>query len=550
MSKLALPPINTLPPAAQSAFRAISAWANDLDSTVREVKTVQVRSSQQALTTQQARVIADDAASRKATEVVTRRSADLTRAVLENMGNLPPIMMHAPQVFSAQGKDATNTYHLGVGAGGIIGAYTPIGEADAITTFSVSTADGSFYFGAEDPANITDPMHRQILFDATNNVITFGSSIVIRRSSGDLETLETVASRTYTKTNLESDLATGVDRIISGIGDAYFMDVNTAASYIIMGKTGAVYNGNAVAGTVHTALLITANGIAMGYNRASDGAWQNSVALSALGDLTVSGTINATAGNFVESITVNGVTLGTIRAGAAAGASAVQPGTLTTALGDKLNKNAADTLGGTVTFNSSGAFKIGNVVWTPPASADQTGSATGTGLLFNDKGIVGVSGGVIKFVLNAVHGSAIFKGDITGASGTFAGNISTGGTIYADGAGASWGGYSGVVHGNTNGVGTSAVFGNGNSFGYGVTAVGSINALRVLGRMSIDNSSLVTNLKAHYLGWGPHSYQLQGGFETGSATGSFAANKPGANSTNGWLKIAIDGSNFYIPIWS
>lgn len=87
-------------------------------------------------------------------------------------------------------------------------------------------------------------------------------------------------------------------------------------------------------------------------------------------------------------------------------------------LQNKLNKNAADVLGGEITFSSLGAFKVGNVTW-------NGSTVTGTGLLFSQYGIVGALSGSPKFVLKA-DGSATFGGQLTAATGTFVGSLIVG----------------------------------------------------------------------------------------------------------------------------
>lgn len=94
----------------------------------------------------------------------------------------------------------------------------------------------------------------------------------------------------------------------------------------------------------------------------------------------------------------------------------------TVGLDSKLNSDAADTLGGTISFNSTGAFKVGTVTW------DGT-TATGTGVMFTQNGIVGASSGSIKFVIKS-DGTATFGGQLTAATGSFgAVTVGTGGSI-------------------------------------------------------------------------------------------------------------------------
>ena len=41
------------------------------------------------------------------------------------------------------------------------------------------------------------------------------------------------------------------------------------------------------------------------------------------------------------------------------------------------------------------------------------------------------------------------------------------------------------------------------------------------------------------------------GTVTGSATANFVAtNKPASTSSNVWIQITIDGTTFYIPVWT
>jgi hypothetical protein len=85
--------------------------------------------------------------------------------------------------------------------------------------------------------------------------------------------------------------------------------------------------------------------------------------------------------------------------------------TASTGLASKLNKDAADVLNGTITFDTLGAFKVGTVTW------DGT-TATGTGVMFTQNGIVGASGGSPKFVLKS-DGTATFAGTLSAATGSF-----------------------------------------------------------------------------------------------------------------------------------
>lgn len=240
----------------------------------------------------------------------------------------------------------------------------------------------------------------------------------------------------YSKTQLEKDLANGVANVVAGVGSDYRLNVDTAGACITISHKDAVFKGTAIPGSVKPCIGITAAGIAMGYNRASDGAWVDGVAITADGTASFSGAINATSGNFTgtvkagsiiaSSVTVDGTTLSTIKAGASAGATAVQPAAIT----GMLKADTSYVLTGIVTPADSGAIKVGTIAWN-----STTGAITGgTGVAITSHGIVGALNGVETFAITAA-GNARFKGDISGSTGTFSGTISasniTGGMISA-----------------------------------------------------------------------------------------------------------------------
>lgn len=193
MSKLSLPPLSQLEPAAQSAFRAIAAWANTIGD---QGSITQVRQTDVA--TKQVVQAAVDQAAKKAVDSVTttivRRSSDMVRQVLENSGTQPYIAMNAPVLFQATSTVGAKDYKLFIGAGGLVGGYSAVGSASNTPTFGIATADGSFFFGEADPTNTLDPAWKQVIFDATNRMVVFGSGITIKRSDGvTTTTLEGVA---------------------------------------------------------------------------------------------------------------------------------------------------------------------------------------------------------------------------------------------------------------------------------------------------------------------------------------------------------------------
>jgi hypothetical protein len=212
-------------------------------------------------------------------------------------------------------------------------------------------------------------------------------------------------------------------------------------------------------------------------------------------------------------------------------------------LTNKLNKNAADVLSGNITFTSSGAFQIGTATWNGT-------SATGTGVIFNQYGIVAVNSGTVEFVLNGSTGAATFSGALNAPSGTFAGDITTSGHVYATGT-YSIGGYYASVVGNPGGsnVGVYGETATGQgvlgiastSGGYGVEGFGSsVGSVGVVAS-SVNGTALLVagsmNLLSQTIG-------------TGTATGTFTANKPGGATTNTWWTLLINGITYYIPLWT
>ena len=221
-------------------------------------------------------------------------------------------------------------------------------------------------------------------------------------------------------TTLQSSLNSGVTNILAGTGSNYRLKVDASLAFIAFQHKDAVYNGTSAAGLgILPAVGISAAGIAMGYND-NTGAWNNSVAISSVGDLTVKGTISA-GSIIVGSVTIGagGTTLTTVEGNASTALSTATTANnnANTALTTKLNKSASDILSGDITFSSAGGFKTGTI------AIDGSGNVTGAGVAFTSQGIVGRNAGATTFTINASTGAATFKGDITGASGTFTGSI-------------------------------------------------------------------------------------------------------------------------------
>ncbi len=337
--------------------------------------------------------------------------------------------------------------------------------------------------------------------------------------SGGGMTPEQVATRrpaTYTTSDLAADLAAGGATIISGAASGSTrMELDPAGNFVVFKHKDASVGGStgAYSGTVRTAVGITAAGFLAGYNRTSDGAWQNTIVIdSTTGNVTIQGTLKANSVIEVGAlIGAGGQTIGTV----AGNASAAYAG-----LSDKLSKSGGDILSGAITFNSAGGFKTSGI------TIATDGSSSGTGVAVTSAGIVGRNGSGITFAIDT-SGNATFKGDITGASGTFAGNLSTNGYVKANGQISSADGVASIV-GNESGVAVKGVVGYaGNTtlgsgiygvspsisafMSAGVTGLGRAGNPAVWGR-SFDGSPGVRCENAFV--WGGYTYSQPAGSTT------------------------------------
>jgi hypothetical protein len=217
-------------------------------------------------------------------------------------------------------------------------------------------------------------------------------------------------------------------------------------------------------------------------------------------------------------------------------------------------------------------------------------------------GTIGTSGYYLSKTSGNFYGTnGVFRGDISGATGTFAGSVSS--TIYSNrvtlnetstnwfsvyatggspiftilGDGTNY--VQAALNGNNNTLGAfrssnsgtgAAIYGNNTSTGYGVYgqasgsgAAGVIGsnssgaaAIYANGYYATNNNTLVNNLYANYARIMPNASatnQLSfiGGTSTGTGVSTFSGiNKPGGNTTNTWMTIQIDATTLYIPVWT
>lgn len=138
------------------------------------------------------------------------------------------------------------------------------------------------------------------------NGITIGGSSV---------TLGDLAAGGYTTADLEADLAAGVGSILAGSGSSYKMWVDTGGAKIEIGHKDLNLSGLGAGytGTLRSGLVISSAGIGAGYNRKSDGAWVNALAIDASGSASFSGAIYASSGTFTGTVTASSFVSGNVR---------------------------------------------------------------------------------------------------------------------------------------------------------------------------------------------------------------------------------------------
>ena len=230
----------------------------------------------------------------------------------------------------------------------------------------------------------------------------------------------------YTRAKLTQDLETGAASIISN-GNTSDNIMKTGLNYIVFQNKNAIPLGStgAYTGTVRTALGLLSTGIVGGYNDPSTGNWVSSITIdTSTGNLNVLGTIKANSiiqvGAYLGTDTVSTV-LGNISTANSNAAAALA------ALTAKLNNSAADILSGPISFSTYGGFKTSGMT----IAVD--GTATGQGVAFTSKGIVGRNSTTTTFTIDSTTGDATFGGTLTAATGTFAGTVNSGNFVTSGG---------------------------------------------------------------------------------------------------------------------
>lgn len=489
--------------------------------------------------------------------------------------------------YSAQ-ADTTNTRlpALAITAGGIAMGYNDI-DGNWVDAVAIEASTGNASFSGTINA----------LYGNFAEGITIGST---GKTLGDL-----ASSVGYSTADLEADLLAGVGSVLAGTGGNYRMWIDAAGGKLEFGHKDldVAGLGSAYSGDLRSGMVISSTGIAAGYNRKDTGAWVNALAISSTGDVTIAGTLKASS--IIEAgATVSGYgTIGTVANNA--DQAAIDAAAAVAAAAAKLNKSSADTLSGAISVTSSGGIKVGTIAW------DAAGNVTsGSGIAITAKGLVGASGGSATFSISttgeAYYSGAVSAGQITtgtitaasldtssylrayGSSPTIVnlGYSSVFPTVFGDstrtagvGVLGNASGGPGVLGRTTNSgnsgvvgwgmaAGANGVYGQSNSStGAGVRAVNNDSgpALAVIGKMTISDSTLVTNLNADMLD-GNHASAFATSGHTHSGYVSVASGRssgdyvyavdyssPSNPSTRaGWVRLATNsgGGGVWVPYYT
>lgn len=207
---------------------------------------------------------------------------------------------HKDAVYQGTASPGSNKPALGISAAGIAMGYNRSSDGAWVNSVAISAAGNATFLGTV----------------SANSVIA--NTVTISGGSTTMQDLIDASGSTF---DLQGALDAGVANVLAGIGSNYRLNVDAANALVTFQHKDAVYKGSAASGSVKPALGISSAGIAMGYNRSSDGAWVNSVSIDASGNSVFSGTISANS-IIVNSATVDGVTFGAIKSNAANGDTA------------------------------------------------------------------------------------------------------------------------------------------------------------------------------------------------------------------------------------
>jgi len=222
-------------------------------------------------------------------------------------------------------------------------------------------------------------------------------------------------------------------------------------------------------------------------------------------------------------VTVRDTTIATAQSTANTGVSnaATAQSTANTALADAaIGKSLSNTLlvSGTATLrgviqpDNTGAIRTGSITWNSTTGA----LSGGTGIAMTEWGIIGAAGGVPTFSIEATTGNAIFKGNITGATGTFSGDLVTSGQVNSTGI-------------TTSAVGSACIVGNSSTSGVRGGVFLATNTTGVVGVSASGVGVYGTTSSTSAAAPGVLGTSGAGGYAFATETGGIIINNPNSN---------------------
>jgi hypothetical protein len=248
---------------------------------------------------------------------------------------------------------------------------TRINLDDSTITMGGSN-DPSFYYDGVGNLTISGTL--------TANTIVSGTGQTL---GGMVSNISTSLSSIYTDNDARNLLASGVGNVIAGTTGDFTLSVeNTfvAAQHKDANPSGL---GAGYTGTLRTGLVLTANGLAMGYNDKTTGAWINSIAIDGTtGAGIFSGSLSGASGSFVGALV--GAT------GTFSGSLSAATGTFSGSLSAASGSFAGTVTGGSIVSTNWGASEGTNINLN--TSVITLGGSSNPSLYYDGAGNLTISG--------------------------------------------------------------------------------------------------------------------------------------------------------------
>jgi len=417
-----------------------------------------------------------------------------------------------------------------IGSTGIVGTkngaatFTLDNNGNAVFAGSLTAASGTFV------GNVTGSV------DGTS-----ASTLVTTATTASTNASNALTNAATAQSTANAKLAKSGADILTGpinLNAATAILVGTTSDGLYLGNTGIVgrkagattFSVDASGNAIFAGSLSAATGSFAGSLSAATGTFGGNVTGSVDGTsattlVSTANTANSTANTANSTANTANSTANTANstantANSTANTALTNAATAQSTANAKLAKSGADTLVGPISLTASNAILVGTI---------------NDGLYLGSTGIVGRKASQTTFAVDA-SGNAIFKGDLTGASGTFTGNLTVGSSPAVSGT--TMTGSGGVINtGGTFALGnnTTNIAFNGSvlTLNGNIVATGNIvaNAVTTQGGSSANNTIQNTS----------YYRSVYGGRWLGSAP-VYAA-----GSSNLWAVKLLQGSYILFP---